>query len=48
MYNNFNNKTLFTANQEISQVKVLLGEERQVPLVTHDDITITYKRGEEK
>ena len=48
IFNNFNNKTLFTANQQISQVRVLLGAERQVPLVTHDDITITYKRGEEK
>ncbi len=47
VFNNFNNKVLFKAGDEIVKVNVWFGREKFIPLVVHDDILITYKRGNE-
>lgn len=47
-FNNFDNKTLFKSGDSIEQIEVWFGKEKFIPLVIHEDMVITYPRGEEK
>ncbi len=48
IFNNFGDKKIFSAGQEISSMDVLFGESRKIDIFTNEDVYITYKHGEEE
>ncbi|UTO55927.1 D-alanyl-D-alanine carboxypeptidase [Neoehrlichia mikurensis] len=41
-FNNFDTKTIFHKNFEIDQANVWYGKDKTVPLITYEDVTVTY------
>ncbi|MBQ4875125.1 MAG: D-alanyl-D-alanine carboxypeptidase [Rickettsiaceae bacterium H1] len=47
-FNNFDNKVIFKSGKTIDNLNIAFGKEKSVPLISCEDIVITYKREDEK